>query len=230
VNPQPVRAEGVGASRGAALVAVLSALALIGLASMVGAGPLPFDLSVRDALHVGGPVPLPLDVLNTIGGALVWDAGVAILLAAMWLAHRRMEAVWIGGGVVAGEVLSVAIKLIVDRQRPPGIAVIDLVTQASFPSGHTTRAVITGALLVLFWPGGPRSRIVAGIVAIVVAVLMGLARIVAGEHWPTDVLGAYLVAAIVVAGFVAIRARFTPTAPAHRLPSASAPDDAGPSP
>jgi len=228
VNRQPISPE--GPARGAVLVAVLCALALTVLASTVGSGPLPIDISVRDALRVGGPVPLPLDLLNTIGGALVWDAGVAILFAALWLAHRRTEAAWIGGGVLAGEALSVAIKLVVDRQRPPGIAVIDLVTQASFPSGHTTRAVITGALLVLFWPRGPRSRIVAGIVAVVVAVLMGLARIVAGEHWPTDVVGAYLVAAIVVAGVVAIRARFTRSAPAHPQPSVPWPDDAAPSP
>jgi undecaprenyl-diphosphatase len=230
VNPQPVSGDGVGASRGAALVAVICALALIILASMVGSGPLPIDNSIRDALHVGAPVPLPLDILNTIGGALVWDAGVAILLMGLLLARRRMEAVWVGGGVVAGEVLGVAIKLIVDRQRPPGIAVIDLVTQASFPSGHTTRAVVTGALLVLFWPGGPRSRIVAGIVAVVVALLMGLARIVAGEHWPTDVAGAYLLAAIVVAAVVALRARFRRSAPAHPLPSVPAPHDGAPSP
>jgi membrane-associated phospholipid phosphatase len=199
-------------------IAVLFAIALVVLGSMVGSGPLPVDLSIRDALHVGGPVPLPLDLFNTIGDPLVWDGAVALLVAALWLRGRRIEAAWIGGGLAIAELVATAIKVVVDRPRPPGIVVTDWITQASFPSGHATRAAATGILLVIFWPFGRRSGLLVGLVAlvaVVVAGLMGLARIVAGEHWPTDILGAYLLVGGLAAEAAAMPERLRRTAPAR---------------
>jgi membrane-associated phospholipid phosphatase len=219
VNPRANAPEAVSSwHRGAAAVAVLFAIALLLLGSLVGAGPLPVDLSIREALHVGGPVPLPLDLLNTIGDPLVWDGAVALLAAAVWLRGRRIEAAWIAGGLILAEVLATAIKVVVDRPRPPGIVVTDWITQASFPSGHATRAAATGILLVMFWPFGRRSQVLAVLVAVsavVVAGLMGLARIVAGEHWPTDVLGAYLLVGALAAAAAAMPERLRQTGQAR---------------
>ena len=204
--------------RGMAVVAVLLALALVVLGSLVGSGPLPIDLSIREALSVGGPVPLPLDLLNTVGDPLVWDGAVVLLAAAVWLRGRRIEAAWIAGGLIVAELLATAIKVVVDRPRPPGIVVTDWITQASFPSGHATRAAATGILLVMFWPFGRRSRLLlalVAVVAVVVAALMGLARIVAGEHWPTDVLGAYLLVGALAATAAAMPERIRRTGPAR---------------
>ena len=208
-----------------AFVAALCAIGLILLAVAVGHGPLPVDLRVRDALHVGDPVPPILDILNVVGGALVWDAGVALLVGVLFLAHRRIEAVWLAGAVLIGETLDTAIKLLVDRPRPPGIAVADLVTQASFPSGHVTRTAITLALVFLVVPGSRPTRFLVSAVALVVVILMGLARIMSGEHWPTDVLGGFVLAGLVVAGAVGLRARFRQSAPGLRPQRAS--DSAG---
>lgn len=212
------------------IVAVLFALAFVALAAIVGGGPLPIDLSIRDALHVGGPVPPVLDLLSIIGSPVIWDAGVAVLIAGLWFARRHVEAAWIGGGLLAAEVLATAIKIVVDRPRPPGIIVSDLVTQASFPSGHVTRAAVTGALLVLVWPWGRRSRVLVAVAAVAVAVLMGLARIVAGEHWPTDVAGAYLFVAALTAGAAAVMDRLRRSAPVRRGMPAPGTDEAEPPP
>jgi undecaprenyl-diphosphatase len=206
-----------------AAIAVVFAIALVILGSLVGAGPLPVDLSIREALHVGGPVPLPLGLLNTIGDPLIWDGTVVLLAAALWLRGRRIEATWIAGGLIIAELLATAIKVVVDRPRPPGIVVTDWITQASFPSGHATRAAATGILLVMFWPFGRRTGVVAtlaALLAIVVAGLMGLARIVAGEHWPTDVLGAYLLVGMLAAAAAAMPERFRRIGPARRAPPA----------
>ena len=203
-----------------AVVAVLLALALVVLGSLVGSGPLPVDLLIREALRVGGPVPLPLDLLNTIGDPLVWDGAVILIAAAVWLRGRRIEAAWIAGGLIVAELLATAIKVLVDRPRPPGIVVTDWITQASFPSGHATRAAAAGILFVMFWPFGRRSRVVATAVVVVVAALMGLARIIAGEHWPTDVLGAYLLVGALAAAAAAIPQRIRRTGPAHPAPPA----------
>lgn len=197
--------------RGMAVIAVLFAAALVVIGSLVGSGPLPVDLSIREALHVGGPVPLPLDLLNTIGDPLVWDGSVVLLAAGLWFRRRRIEAAWIAGGLIVAELLATAIKVVVDRPRPPGILVTDWITQASFPSGHATRATAAGILLVMFLPFGRRSRVVVALVAIVVAALMGLGRIIAGEHWPTDVLGAYLLVGGLAAAAAAMPERIRRT-------------------
>jgi membrane-associated phospholipid phosphatase len=226
VNSSRPASDDVAASqRGAPIVAVLCAIALVVLASMVGSGPLPIDVAIRNALHVGDPVPLPLDVLNVIGGALVWDPLVVVLVVALWLGSRRAEAIWIGAGVLVAETLATATKLIVDRPRPPGIAVIDLVSQASFPSGHVTRVVVTGALVALLWRTGRRNWIVATVLVVVLGIAIGLARILAGEHWPTDVAGGYLLAGSVIAGTVAARGRLSGRGPAHPPQPAHASDD-----
>jgi undecaprenyl-diphosphatase len=195
-----------------ALVAAVCAFGLVVLAVAVGHGPLPIDVTIRDALNVGAPVPPVLSVLNIVGAALVWDAGLAVVVAAMFFAGRRIEAAWLAGGVLAGETLATIIKLIVDRPRPPGIAVIDLVTQASFPSGHVTRTAVTLAIAVLLMPDVRPGRMLVTAAAVVVMFLMGLARIVSGEHWPTDVVGGYLVSGVVVACAAAGRARFRASA------------------
>jgi undecaprenyl-diphosphatase len=213
-----------------ALIAVLSAIGLILLAVMVGNGPLPIDLTVRDAVHVGDPVPPLLDVLNVVGGALVWDVALAVVVGGLFLAHRRIDAASLAGAVFVGETLDTAIKLLVDRPRPSGPAVIDLVTQASFPSGHVTRTAITLALLALLVAGTRPARFLGAAVAVVVTILMGLARIESGEHWPTDVLGAFFLAAFVVAVALALRARFSRSAPARRPQEPPDPSSAARSP
>jgi membrane-associated phospholipid phosphatase len=200
-----------------AIITALCAIGVVLLAVVVGQGPLPVDLIVRDALHAGQPVPPLLDALNIVGGALVWDPGVAVLAAVLFLAHRRADAAWLAGAVVVGEMLDTGIKLLVDRPRPPGIAVSDLVTQASFPSGHVTRTAITLALLV-FVLGTRPARVLGAAGALVVTILMGAARIESGEHWPTDVLGAFFLAAFVVAVVAALRARFSRPAPGPQPP------------
>jgi undecaprenyl-diphosphatase len=196
-----------------ALLAALCAIGLVVLAVLVDHAPLPIDERIRDILHVGGPVPPVLDALNTIGVPAIWDVGVVVLVVALWLVRRRFEAAGIAIGLLVGEALAISIKLIVDRPRPPGVGVADILTQASFPSGHVTRAAVTAVLIVVFWPGGRWSRILAAVLAILLAALMGLARIVAGEHWPTDVLGAYLVTGVVGGCAAWAVARFRGSAP-----------------
>jgi undecaprenyl-diphosphatase len=230
VKPAPSASEADDSwHRGMAVVAIVFAVALVVLGSLVGSGPLPVDLSIREALHVGGPVPLPLDLLNTIGDPLVWDGAVILVAAGLWLRRRRIEAAWIAGGLIVAELLATAIKIVVDRPRPPGIVVTDWITQASFPSGHATRAAAAGILLVMFWPVGRRSRVVVALVALVVAGLMGLARIVAGEHWPTDVLGAYLLVGGLAAAAAAMPERIRRTRQARpATPAAETPGVAPP--
>jgi membrane-associated phospholipid phosphatase len=111
------------------------------------------------------------------------------------LRGREGPALAFGLGL-CGEIPSTLVKLLVDRPRPPASTEVEaFITAASYPSGHTVRAVLIAGLIVaaIAWHGRRRLvRILATIAGIAFVVLVGLARIASGQHWPTDVLGGLL--------------------------------------
>lgn len=79
-------------------------------------------------------------------------------------------------------------KVLVGRTRPRGSAM-------GFPSGHMTGAVAFAVIAIYFAIKEPWSRLQrVGLTVVVVAmaVLVGLARLVLHAHWPSDVLGGFL--------------------------------------
>ncbi|HEX3428049.1 MAG TPA: phosphatase PAP2 family protein [Candidatus Limnocylindrales bacterium] len=205
-----------------ALVAVLVVgVALLGLVVRVN-GPLTIDVTLPPAVMAWYPPPAT-DLFDTIGTLPVFGGIVVVLgLVGFLVLHRPGLAV---ACVVAlcGEIPATAAKLIVDRPRPPASTEIEaFVTAASYPSGHTVRAVLIAGLVVAAIGWRHRSvvlRVVAVIVGVSFVAAVGLARIASGQHWPTDVLGglmlgtAWLAVCLVVADWVDRR-----TAPRSEVP------------
>lgn len=121
------------------------------------------------------------------GFALLW----LIRTRSGWLLGERARVAIFAGGLatILGLLLVQGISHIWDRQRP-FVALhhfhklIAHPADASFPSDHVTGAVALGATLLIF----RRYRMAA--VALTVALLIGVARVMVGVHWPTDILGA----------------------------------------
>ncbi|MEU0199439.1 MULTISPECIES: phosphatase PAP2 family protein [unclassified Streptomyces] len=138
----------------------------------------------------------------------VWDPWTMRLLCAgvvVWLVVRlaaRWTAVWLAASVALGTLLQQGLKAAVDRPRPVWPDPVDSAHYAAFPSGHAmTATVVCGLLLWLLHRHGvgPSAWRAAVAVAVVSVVGVGLTRVWLGVHWPSDVVGGWLLGATVVA-------------------------------
>lgn len=100
--------------------------------------------------------------------------------------------------------LMTAIKLGVHAARPP--LVTSIAPGFSFPSGHSTMAMVTLGLfgwLVAGGQSGPWRRLALAPVLLLI-VLIPFSRIYLAAHWPSDVIGGTLLGAAVVASFAVV--------------------------
>jgi len=202
-NAEPGRETGrspSGPHERAAAAVLVGALvaALVGLGLLIRiVGPLPLDLSLPPAIMAWYPRVLT-DLFDTIGTLPVF-AAVMLAGAVASMVGRRpgLAAAFVIG--LGGEIPSALVKLAVDRARPPASTEIEaFLTAASYPSGHTVRAVLMAGLIVAAVGWHHRStvvRTVAVVAGLAFVSAVGLARIASGEHWPTDVLGGLLLGA-----------------------------------
>jgi membrane-associated phospholipid phosphatase len=122
----------------------------------------------------------------------------AILLLAL-TRHSWTPAILIAGAGLGSLLMTIAGKDIIGRHRP---ALVDAVPpyeySPSFPSGHTLNAtVVAGVVGYLLWlhRRALLAKIACVVVPVVIAVAVGLTRVVLGAHWFTDVVAAWLLGA-----------------------------------
>jgi membrane-associated phospholipid phosphatase len=97
------------------------------------------------------------------------------------------------------------IKVAVNEARPftvdPRIKMLDTVNDAAFPSGHTQGAVVVWGYLAAAF----RHRWL-NVLAIVLIVCIPLSRVYLGVHYPTDLLGGYVIGAVFLLGALYLQA------------------------
>ncbi|MFJ6086670.1 phosphatase PAP2 family protein [Streptomyces sp. NPDC092369] len=152
----------------------------------------------------------------------VWDPWTMRAVCAavvVWLVWRRSAwwtALWLTATCALGTVLQQSLKAALDRPRPVWPDPVDSAHYAAYPSGHAmTAAVSCGLLLWLLHRHAPgRALWRTALVTAIVSVLgVGLTRIWLGVHWPSDVLGGWLLGATVVAVAVGVHERWGPGRP-----------------
>ena len=115
---------------------------------------------------------------------------VALALAVLFWRHRRTyEAKLFVVAIAGAAVISNALKYVVKRPRP--LDAIRFVAGPSFPSGHTlAAAAVYGILAFLLLREEPRRwwHVAVAIALATVIVLVGIARVYLGVHWPYDVI------------------------------------------
>ncbi len=201
--PQDVRARGatplsvaklLAAASGALfailLTAVLAGWSVVDTCDRAIVGQVNDIVSARPALATG------LRGISYLGGSGV--AWTALSVAVVWLVIRRQPALatYVAATGLGSAALTTGVKALVERARPTVTNPVEVAGGMSFPSGHSLGSAVTyGVLLLVFLPDIPRRwhrAAVVGTVAVVVAV--GLSRVGLGVHYPSDVLGGWLLA------------------------------------
>jgi len=140
-----------------------------------------------------GPVAYLFELINATAGYLQVAVGlVAIVLLFIW--ERRAGYLMAIGAI--SSLLDNGIKLLMARERP-GASLVHILTPApgySYPSGHAVFFTWL-SFMVAFSVAPrvrPRYRWALWVGAAATIVLACLARVWAGDHWPSDVAGGFL--------------------------------------
>ena len=144
------------------------------------------------------------DSADRLAATLTWAGSLALLLPAAlaraaWLRRRQRpwhEAAFVPAALLGTTLLVHAVKLGVMRPRPDLFPTgLPLPPDASFPSAHTAQAL---ALVLALWlqPGRPRPAARWLAAGLMLAGAVAATRLQLQVHWPTDLIGGALMAAV----------------------------------
>ena len=144
-------------------------------------GPAWVETALLDLTAIGGPTVLGLVVLSVVG-----------FLA---LQGRYRTALVVLITAATGEVANIAMKNVFLRARPTVVPHLRDVASTSFPSGHAMESAIIyltlGAMLMRLAERRITKLYVMGM-AIFLTFLVGASRVYLGVHYPTDVIGGWI--------------------------------------
>lgn len=201
-------------------IATLGVLVLTGIGWLAGqpleGDPPAFDAWLADwaAAPADTAAFTVVEVIGRIGHLTVVTA-VAVVIAAIarWRSGRWDGALLLMAVLGGATVVTGLLKLLIDRDRPDD----SLTVTAAFPSGHAVRGVAVLILvgwLVRAWSRRPLVRATAIPVAVLLVAVNGVARVVLGVHWPTDVLAGFVLGGAWVAlAFALVRPTVTEQPP-----------------
>lgn len=175
-------------------MALFAAVIALGLITRTGAlAPLDKGLSLALALRVnqGQDIWIMLaQWLSWLGRAS--QRSLIMVAAAVWLLWRkrpRAALVMIITPVLSS-ITSTVLKELFGRVRPDLIPHLEVISSPAYPSGHATNAASLFILMALLIPG-PRPNLTMA-ACISMALLIGLSRVMLGVHWPSDVIGGWI--------------------------------------
>jgi undecaprenyl-diphosphatase len=139
--------------------------------------------------------PALLD-LTALGGATVLGLVVAVVVGFLLLQGRRRTALAVAITSISGEVINAAMKHVFNRPRPDVVPHLREVFTTSFPSGHAMESAIVyltlGAMLMRI-ARRRATKLYVLAVAMLLTIVVGVSRVWLGVHYPTDVIGGWMI-------------------------------------
>lgn len=196
----------------AALAAALLTLSLSAFAYATFPSDVPLTDWVQQAR--GMPMATFLNFGGDLDGPVGAFAAYILILAVFLLLRLFREVIGLLVSGLSAEMSSQVLNFLVARPRPPNYHGLAPLGGHSFPSGHVANAV--GFYGFLFYlclvaqAAYPRWRgwlIAAQVVCVYFMLVVGPSRVLEGQHWPSDVLGGYVVGALALTAGIAFYRR-----------------------
>jgi undecaprenyl-diphosphatase len=147
-----------------------------------------------------------MDYVSFIFGG--WSSVLVVVATGIvvWWRIGRLEAIMIPvGGLIT--LVNTALKLAINRPRPSADLVHVLSSEQGngFPSGHAFFAILILGLTAYFISINLKNRVLqmlvlAGLIALIL--LIGTSRVYLGVHWPSDVIGGYLIGGVFLTALI----------------------------
>lgn len=184
-----------------------------------------FDLAISHALNMQrGVTPewliLFMQGVSWIGGGVQRYVIVTILTLALWRWWGWGAALAMGLTTLVSAFTSDVMKALFGRVRPDLVPQLDIIHSPAFPSGHSNNAAVVYILFIMLVPQARHPLWQAA--AAIMILLTGLSRIMLGVHWPTDVVGGWMLGAAFALAAAAVIAHRRHQRTAH-FPSVMSP-------
>ena len=134
--------------------------------------------------------------LTAIGGSTILGLVIASVVGFLVLQTRYRTAIVVAITSLSGELLNAVMKHVFNRPRPTIVPHLRDVFSTSFPSGHAMESAIVYLTLAAILMRASDSRVtkmyILGI-AVLLTALVGTSRVYLGVHYPTDVIGGWII-------------------------------------
>jgi undecaprenyl-diphosphatase len=164
-----------------------------------------FDTKILQALRspddpsrpIGPPwIENALLDLTAIGGTTVLTLVALAVVGFLLLQARYRTALVVALATISGELLNTVLKSAFNRPRPSIVPHLRTAFSTSFPSGHAMESAIVyltlGAILMRAAESRLTKAYILG-VSMLVTMLVGASRVYLGVHYPTDVIGGWII-------------------------------------
>jgi membrane-associated phospholipid phosphatase len=166
----------------------------------------PIDLAITREFQesTASWLKISMEAVSYAGSTFVLPVLILIAALIFWISGLRLEAVFVVGLSAMSLGINFLVKILVERPRPNShfVDVFQAATGQSFPSGHVMAYLAFWGLLfsfgIILFRGARWWRILLLVVSALFVALIGPSRIYLGDHWASDVLGAYLIGGVLL--------------------------------
>ena len=116
----------------------------------------------------------------------------------LYLCNNKLEAICCASNIGVTGFINLVLKNTIKRPRPIGTKLVEA-HGYSFPSGHSSISTAIGIILIYFILKRAKNKKVAYLLSgliLIYLLLVGFSRVYVGAHYPTDILGGWLIAIV----------------------------------